>query len=117
MGAYSYYGGGSETGIGPQACNLSDGSMHFLHWPDVHRPLGAPRGDHRNMTDGHGDPILTREFTTGTRVVMNASGSGRAASENFACVYWADGFVTGQGGTQPCPSEFELDALFSSAGW
>jgi hypothetical protein len=29
MGPYSYYGGGSETGIGAQACNMSDGAMHF----------------------------------------------------------------------------------------
>ena len=29
MGSYSYYGGGSETGIGAQACNMSDGAMHF----------------------------------------------------------------------------------------
>ena len=118
MGPYSYYGGGSETGIGPQACNMSDGSFHFADWPDVHRPLGVPKGDFRNTTTGDGTAVLTREFSTGTRVVMNATGSGRSASANFACVYWSDGFITGVGGDQPCPEKgSELDALFSLAGW
>jgi hypothetical protein len=117
MGAYAYYGGGSETGIGTQACNMSDGSMHFVNWPDTKRPLGAPKGDFKNTTTPTGDAVLTREFATGTRVVMNATGIGRAAASNFACIYWSDGFTTGLGGEQPCPSGGELVELFSSAGW
>jgi hypothetical protein len=123
-GPYSYYGGGSETGIGPAACNMSDGSMHFPDWPDMHRPLGVPKGDFKNSTVGGNAAVLTREFATGTRVVMNAIGSGREASANFACVYWSDhhGFTTGlpdpeDAGAQPCPTKAELDALFTSAGW
>jgi hypothetical protein len=111
------YGGGSETGIGPQACNMSDGSMHFPDWPDMHRPLGAPRGDFKNTTTAAGDIVLTREFSTGTRVVMNATGSGRDASNNFACIYWSDSFTTGLGGEQPCPHAGELRAIFARAGW
>jgi hypothetical protein len=116
MGAYSYYGGGSETGIGLQACNMSDGAMHFVNWPDVYRPLGAPRGDFKN-TSFFGSAMLTRAFATGTRVVMNASGTGRDARDNFACVYWSDGFITGLGGPQPCPSQQQLNELFAAAGW
>jgi len=61
--------------------------------------------------------MLTREFSTGTRVVMNASGSGHDARDNFGCVFWSDGFVTGLGGAQPCPSQEQVSALFAAAGW
>jgi hypothetical protein len=113
MGAYSYYGGGSETGIGPQACNMSDGSMHFPDWPDMHRPLGAPKGDFKNVSFGS-DYVLTREFGTGTRVVMNATGPpGRDTASNFKCIFWSDGFVTGEGGAQPCPSKKTVNEMFA----
>lgn len=116
MGPYSYYGGGSETGIGPQACNMSDGSMHFPDWPDMRRPLGAPRGDYKVTTVGS-DRVFTREFSTGTRVVMNATGvpsnPAKATAGNFKCIYWSDGFVTGEGGEQPCPSKATIDEIFA----
>jgi hypothetical protein len=92
------------------------GAVFLQDWPDVHRPLGAPKGDFRN-TSFLGSAMLTREFSTGTRVVMNASGSGHDARDNFGCVFWSDGFVTGLGGAQPCPSQEQVSALFAAAGW
>lgn len=68
----------------------SDGSFHYAEWPDLHRPLGAPLDDYKNTT-GRDGSYLTRVFSTGTKVWMNAS---------HGCVYWSDGFVTG--GDTPC---------------
>ena len=129
-------GGGSESGIGPQACNMSDGSMHFPDWPDVHRPLGTPQGDFQNASVGS-DVYLTRVFKTAagttTRVVMNATGGDtRDTAGNFKCVYWADGFVTGErdcsapdlattpvvgGFCQSCPPKGSALLAAAFAGW
>ena len=66
-------------------------------------------GDYKNTSVGR-DFFLTRAFETGTRVVMNATGGDtRATRDNFKCVYWSDGFVTGG---SACPPKGSVDAYF-----
>ena len=112
MEKYAYYGGGSESGVGPQACNMSDGSFHFLNWPDLKRPLGNPLGVFKNVTRGS-DHIFTRVFATGTRVAINAtmaSSPHDESKDNYKCIWWSDGFTTGGAN---CPAKTAVEGLFS----
>lgn len=78
----------------------------------MHRPLGAPLGDFKNESQANGEYYLTRAFATGTKVVMNATGGdNRNTRDNFKCVYWSDGFVTGG---SSCPLKEEVAGIFKS---
>ena len=106
-GNHSYYGAGSETGAGPDACFGAGGSMRVPTWPDLSRPLGEPQGDLKNSSSAAGGWMFTRVFGAGdtaTRVAMNDSAS---------CIWWGDGAVTGRG--CPAHSSLEMHAMF--AGW
>eukprot|EP01047_Picozoa_sp_COSAG01_P012292 COSAG01_NODE_551_length_15579_cov_30.915181_2_plen_445_part_00 len=89
-GPYSYYGAGSESGIGPDACLGVGGSMRIPTWPDMSRPLGAPQGDFKNSS-ALGGWMLTRVFGSGGAAVTRV-----ALNDSFSCIWWADGFVTGR---------------------
>ena len=104
-GNHSYYGAGSETGAGPEACFGAGGSMRVPTWPDLSRPLGEPQGDFKNSTTGPAGWMFTRVFGSGataTRVAMNDTAS---------CIWWGDGAVTGRG----CPPHGgpEVQAMFA----
>ena len=38
-------------------------------------------------------------------------------SGGYQCIYWSDGFITGEGGPEPCPSKSDVDRIFAEAGW
>eukprot|EP01052_Picozoa_sp_SAG31_P009914 SAG31_NODE_531_length_14413_cov_7.712659_16_plen_179_part_00 len=107
-GNYSYYGAGSETGIGPEACFGAGGSMRIPTWPDMHRPLGAPQGELKNSSVPSGGWLFTRVFASGTsmtRVALN---------DSWSCIWWGDGFVTGR----DCPphGSAAMHEIFASWG-
>ena len=107
-GPHSYYGANSESGMGPDACFGDGGSMTIPTWPDMQRPLGVPQGDLKNSSASNGGWALTRIFGGGAAVTKVAM------SPSWACIWWSDGFITGD---KACKMQTREDVGALFADW
>lgn len=104
---YGYFGiGGGWGGPGPEAC-----SSWLRRYPEYTRPLGEPVSD-AVATNATGDPSTTqytRTFRSGTKVYWGQHLAPEPATRprnRGACIFWADGTVTGNATQCPPRSTF-----------
>merc|ERR1711862_967830 len=96
--------GGGWGGDGPQACK-----SWLRRYPEYEKPLGEPKGA-ATITNGTWGNVYTREFASGTKVYvgqyLEPDGDWQTGqSKNYGrCVFWADGYITGNASRCPPPA-------------